>query len=114
MNIHMFRILRYGGKRMTDYYHSEEAIKMLEEYEERNDCKFVNYVFEIQYKRESEKEYRTTYELCEFDVDDNLTWDSDWNEGETDVIFKRVVPLELMCEYYFEHTSPDKDEWNNK
>jgi hypothetical protein len=41
--------------------------------------------------------------LCEFDFDENLTWENDWWEGEDDVIYKRVVALEDILDYYFEN-----------
>lgn len=65
--------------------------------------RYINYVFEIWYKHSHERNYTVSYELCEFDFDENLTWENDWWEGEDDVIYKRVVALEDILNYYFEN-----------
>ena len=64
----------------------------------------VNYVFEIWYKYyPGEREYTVTYEPCEFDFDENLIWANDWFEGQQVIIYKRVVALEDILDYYFEN-----------
>ena len=65
--------------------------------------RYINYVFEIWYKYSHERNYTVSYELCEFDFDENLTWENDWWEGQQEVMFKRVVALEDILDYYFEN-----------
>jgi len=68
----------------------------------------TDYVFEIWYKYSHERDFTVSYELCEFDFDENLTWENDWWEGQQEVMFKRVVALEDILDYYFENHKESK------
>ena len=76
---------------------------MLDEYEAKYHRKYVTYVIEVWCKHKDDKDYYKSYQLCTYDCGNNFEWDQDWFEGEECVIYKRVVPLMDILDYYFEH-----------
>lgn len=90
-------------------HYSDKAIEMLKEYEEKNSCKHIDYVFEIFARYEGEKEYTVFHEPCEFDYDDQLCWQTDWFEGQQDIIYNRLAPADDIYEFYFKHVGDNNE-----
>ena len=85
----------------SDLYKSDEALNMIHKYEmEHNEGYSSYYVFEIKLKYDHETEYDIIHEICEYD-DGDIIWETDWNEGQTDVQFLRVVSIDTLIDYYF-------------
>lgn len=90
------------------YHYSDKAIEMLKEYEKKNSCKHVDYVFEIFARYRGDSKYEVFHELCEFDYDDHLCWETDWFEGQQDIIYNRFAPADDIYDFYFKHVGDNK------
>ena len=84
---------------------------MIEERREKTNKYVVDYIVEVWYKYKREHEYTKSYELFSYSFDDTSEWENDWFEGQEDIIYKRVVELDTILEYYFDHV---KEEDNNE
>lgn len=91
-------------------HYSDEVIKMIEERRKKTNKYVVDYIVEVWYKYKCEHEYTKSYELFSYSFDDTSEWENDWFEGQEDIIYKRVVELDTILEYYFDHV---KEEDNN-
>ena len=88
---------------LPDLYKSDEALNMIHAYEmEHNEGYSFYYVFEIKLKYDHETKYDIIHEICEYD-DGDIIWETDWNEGQTDVQFLRVVSIDTLIDNYFKN-----------
>lgn len=90
---------------MTSYEIDRRAAEMIEEWMNTTGKYCCDFVFEITYKFKGQSVDFESYEPCTYQgsIDNfELDWFNDWWEGEDDVVFKRVVPLYDIINFYFD------------
>jgi hypothetical protein len=90
--------------------YSDEAIRMIDERRKKTNKYVVDYIVEVWYKYDFEHEYTKSYELISYSFDDTVEWENDWFEGQQDIIYKRVVELDAILDYYFDHVKEEEED----
>lgn len=70
------------------------ADKILEWKNAQKDYFRTEFVVFLDFKYESDKSWYTSNELLRIDVDDTMTWEMDWWEGEEWILLKGITPVD--------------------
>lgn len=80
-----------------------KAAEMIQEYRKTRGSHADEFVFNVEYRHYSGEFYMGSYEPCSYDENsEKVDWYNDWWEGEDDVVFKKVVSLYDIINFYFE------------
>lgn len=96
-------------------HYSDEAIKMIQEYENKTSSYQADYVFEVwcivSGDKDNPEEYIVSYEIMHHDIydGDKYTWEDDWFEGQQNIQYKRMFPLDYVLEWFFKHNTATSD-----